>query len=150
MLGKAHFNNTPKNNKMERLKELIGKALISVEKIDNYEIIFTCEDGKQYKMYHRQDCCEDVYIEDIIGDLQDLVGSPILKAEEVSNYKPTTTQEIKLTQEAEEYDGTCTWTFYKFATIKGYVDIRWFGSSNGYYSESVDFILLGADKEGWY
>jgi len=31
---------------MTRLKELIGKTLTKVEKIDNDEIIFTCEDGK--------------------------------------------------------------------------------------------------------
>lgn len=131
---------------MKRLKELLGKTLTKVENNSYEEIIFTCEDGKQYKMYHGQDCCEMVSIDDIVGDLQDLVGSPILKAEEVSNYKPTSKKDIKLTKEANEY-GSCTWTYYKFATIKGYVDIRWYGESNGYYSESVDFILMGTDYE---
>ena len=131
---------------MKRLQELIGKTLTKVENKDNDAIIFTCEDGKQYKMYHGQDCCESVSIEDIVGDLQDLVGSPILKAEEVSNYEPTSKEDIERTKEANDC-GFCTWTYYKFATIKGYVDIRWFGESNGCYSESVDFILLGVDYE---
>jgi hypothetical protein len=127
-----------KTNTMAEIKDLVGKTLTEI-KNNGDELIFIVDDGTQYKMYHGQDCCESVSIEDINGDLEDLIGTPILLAEEVSNYEPTSEEDIKKTKEANDW-GSCTWTFYKLATIKGYVDIRWFGESNGYYSESVDFI----------
>ncbi len=117
---------------MAELKDLIGKTMAFVENKNDEEIIFTTTEGKRYKLYHSQDCCESVMVEDIVGDLQDLVGEPILVAEEVtSNTNPEGV--------TKEYQDSFTWTFYKFATRKGYVDIRWYGESNGYYSERVDF-----------
>jgi len=130
---------------MAEIKDLVGKTLTEI-KNNGDELIFIVDDGTQYKMYHRQDCCENVSIEDINGDLNDLTGTPILLAEEVSNYEPTSEEDIKKTKEVNGW-GSCTWTFYKLGTIKGYVDIRWLGESNGYYSESVDFIQVGIDSE---
>lgn len=110
------------------INELMGKTFTSVEQIDD-SIVFTESDGTQYNMHHEQDCCESVYIESITGDLSDLVGSPItLASERVSS------DEKPMRNDEDSY----TWTFYSFATVKGYVDIRWYGSSNGYYSEAVN------------
>jgi hypothetical protein len=140
------------------LKELKGKTLLYIRVDDELdEILFTCNDGTQYKMYHEQDCCEAVTIDDINGDLNDLIGNPILIAEEVSNddFVKNFEESFKLEEGrnpdyefsyknefGESKPESYTWTFYKLATIKGYVDIRWFGNSNGYYSESVEFVKL--------
>lgn len=112
---------------MSDIRDLIGEILTDVCNTGN-EIIFTSEDGRKWKLYHEQDCCEDVRVEDVVGDLKDLCGSPILMAEESSECG-----------DENKYGDSFTWTFYKFATLKGYVTIRFYGTSNGYYSESVDF-----------
>lgn len=116
---------------MSDIKELIGKTLVSVTNQDNEEIHFIVDDFSKYKLYHSQDCCETVVVEDVAGDLNDLVGSPILVAEERSQDTPP--------EGCENGDESNTWTFYELATNKGSVTIRWHGSSNGYYSESVYF-----------
>lgn len=113
---------------------LKGLTLKRVERLPDESIDFEVDDGRVFSMCHEQDCCESVTIDDICGDLQDLVGSPILQAEEVSNEPPA-----KPKSEEVYCDESETWTFYKLATIKGAVTIRWYGTSNGYYSESVDF-----------
>lgn len=115
---------------MAEFYELVGKTITDIVGAEKYskEILFYCDDGSIYKMYHEQNCCEEVWIEDICGDPKMLIGKKVTKSEAV-------------TQEGEnEYnDGTHTYTFYHICTIGGYLSIRWFGVSNGYYSESVNF-----------
>src|SRR4051812_32647768 len=111
---------------MTTCKNLEGLTFTSVAKNrGNDELIFTCEDGRVFKFYHEQDCCESVSIDDIVGDLSDLEGTPIMLAEE------------RISQESDR--DSITWTFYTFRTIKGTVTVKWYGSSNGCYSEAVDF-----------
>jgi hypothetical protein len=113
--------------------ELKGKVVTKVEGEEgNSHLNFYTNDGYKYSMYHEQDCCESVYVESIVGDLEDLVGEEILVAEESSGDTPADSK-------AKPYE-SYTWTFYKLASRKGYVDIRWLGESNGYYSESVSFV----------
>ena len=116
------------------IADLVGKTLTEIKGEQGDETIrFTCSDGSQYEMYHSQDCCESVSVEDIIGKLDDLIGSPLVMAEEnSSDEKPDDVVQYSI-------DDGDTWTFYKFATVKGYVTIRWYGTSNGYYSTSVNF-----------
>lgn len=120
---------------MSEFKELLGKTLVSVSGAKGGDSIqFETSNGEKYQLYHEQDCCEVVTVDDICGEFQDLVGSPIIQAEENSSTdifegRPVNPDSFK-------------WTFYRVATAKGQVVIRWLGESNGYYSESVDFKKL--------
>jgi hypothetical protein len=112
----------------------LGKTLIAIEGAvkGSEEIYFTFSDGTKYKMFHNQSCCEVVEIEDVCGEVNDLLNEPLLLAEVVTNENETP-------EGYPSMDGrySYTWTFYKLATNKGYMTIRWLGESNGYYGEEV-------------
>ena len=119
---------------LRKFEDLKGKTLTDVYIRENdTELVFVLNNGEKYMLYHSQDCCESVWLEEIIGDLRDLVGQPILLVEVATNSEE---------EPLERADDSYTWTFYKLATNRGYVTLRWFGTSNGYYSESVDFAAI--------
>lgn len=121
-------------------RDILGKTFTKVKYNKQDEAIYFYENDNKtvYALKHCQDCCESVTVEDICGDLSDLENTPILVAEIVTNDKlPAPTK--------EQRDVSELWTFYKLATIKGSVDIRWFGSSNGWYSVEVNF-LKGSEQ----
>lgn len=115
---------------------MVGRTIVRIEGASSGSecITFTADNGDYFNLLHVQDCCESVSVEDICGDVDDLIGAPILMAEEAFD-----------SGEDQDY-GSSTWTFYKLATIKGSVTIRWFGSSNGYYGETATFEKWEADK----
>lgn len=125
-------------SKKPKFEDLKGKVLVNVRNIGDEEFIFTTVNGEVYKQYHDQDCCESVTIEDICGDLKDLIGDPLLIAEEVKHEPDVNPEGVP----SKVYQDSFTWTFYKLGTRKGCVTVRWYGESNGYYSESVDFCRL--------
>jgi len=114
---------------------LIGKTLSKIEVCnDVIDFLTTC--GKHYQMYHERDCCESVHLEDISGiPIQDLIGYPVLIADERTN-----------SGKSDEDPYSFTWTFYELATINGAVTIRWYGTSNGYYSEKVSFLEVESSE----
>lgn len=126
----AHVADSWSNGPPCETSDLLGKTFHTVMQIGERIICFV-NDTDTYVYYHPQCCCEHVYIESVVGELTDLENSPLTMAElNVSEGKPS----------EDIYDDHVTWSFYKFATIKGYVDVRWFGSSNGYYSETADML----------
>jgi len=113
---------------------LEGRTLTQIDLAYDFTMVcFHTTDSQLFIMHHDQDCCEDVWLEDINGDLEDLIGTPVIKAEVLKQENnggiPDSTSNV------DSY----TWTFYKLATKRGEVTLRWFGESNGYYSEEVDF-----------
>lgn len=123
--------------KTAAFKDLLGKTLFAIGRGTNRDgneaLIFLTIDDKMYEMAHSQDCCEHVYLEEIHGDLRDLIGVPLLHVEE------------RTENGGDEYESS-TWTFYELRTIKGSVTLRWLGTSNGYYSEGVDFVEVTHDR----
>lgn len=114
------------------IPELIGNRYNVY--IHGDELHFKSIDGSlSWRFFHAQDCCENVDIDGVEGDLSVLNNSPIIRAYEVSN--------VDLPPRHDS-DNSYTWTFYKFATEKGEVTVRFFGSSNGYYSEEMSFGVL--------
>jgi len=118
----------------ESLSKFIGKVVKEIHLFKGQSgIRFICTDGSSFLIHHYQDCCENVTIEDIVGDLESLTKAPIMVAEERTNRTDPPSS-------SDEYLESYTWTFYEFRTIHGSVTIRWYGSSNGYYSEEVTFV----------
>lgn len=112
---------------------LLGLTLTSIDgKIGDETLTFETAEGRRFHLHYYPDCCASCSLNEVHGDFADLIGSPIVQAEEVCSGQGGG-------EKPSEYADSWTWTFYKLSTVKGSVTLRWLGESNGYYSESVTF-----------
>ena len=123
---------------LAKFSDLVGQTITAI-KVDEYKsaIDFTLSNGEIYSLYHAQECCENVAIEDICGNLDDLINSPILLAEKLPMLmllKSLPKKTIRITGMNVRNGPSINWL-----PFKGYVTIRWYGESNGYYSTSVSW-----------
>lgn len=124
----------------DALQAACGKKIISTSDIRRNvdEVLFTFEDGSRLRIFHQQDCCENVYLDDFEGSEADLVNQLLVSAESPSG------------EFEDSIDGgVVQWTFYNFRTTKGDLSLRWIGSSNGYYSTSMSVEWYPADVDIW-
>jgi hypothetical protein len=89
-------------------------------------------EGVVFAILHQQDCCESVDLIDVAGDLGDLICAPVL----VSEARTSDADPRGENTYGHDYS-SATWTFIELATNKGSVTLRYYGASNGYYSETA-------------
>lgn len=136
--------------KINSLNDLFGRTVECVsgcyKDSDRMEIKFT--DGLKV-VFEPSNSMANVSIDDVNGDPQGMVGHMIKKAEVATN--------IQFSPK-NEWDSNYKWTFYRFATFDGYVDVKWYGTSTGYYSEKViwevvdendNIIASGTEQDGY-
>lgn len=113
---------------------LVGELIKSIDiDMKEHEILIETESGRFFLIYHSQDCCESVTIEKLNHPgILNFVGRVVSGAsiDEVYSGKMT------------EHNESETKTIVSLRCDDDTEIVEWIGTSNGYYSESVDFTEL--------
>jgi hypothetical protein len=123
------------------MRRLVGAKILSIKEKCSEDTILCIEtDRGVMEFVHEQDCCEQVFLEDGLDDLKRMIGQIVLFAEEVFEER----------EPLDENDDSFTWTFYKISTINKDCTLRFYGCSNGYYSEDVYVNFVKSDRKTVY
>lgn len=125
------------------LAALAGKTISSTEWLNGDILVFHFTEGEDWRMYHEQDCCESV-TPCAKEDLSILNGCTITNVRAL----------VSSNSGDSSNDGFTHTTYEIFARTPATpaaphgkwveANITWLGTSNGYYSEAVDFRPISA------
>ena len=109
---------------------LVGEVIVAIDGavVGSGKITIKTKSGRTFVMHHEQDCCEDVSVQVVHGNVQDLIGKGVSRVEEkiIEGYP------------SRESATKTIFAIYSASAWSALV-IEWLGESNGYYSESVSF-----------
>lgn len=117
------------------MKELIGKRIRQISVNDDQSILSFATDDVTVSYVARGGCCSESWFADITG-VDALLGGTVQSADEV-NMDGYNVNDGRTRQEDDEAYG------WKLCTNKGYVDIVFRNSSNGYYGGWME-LFIGA------
>lgn len=128
----AYFDLMPyipgQHRSISEFEQLQGMTITAVVYKEDNESLLIHLNTHVLEMIHHQDCCETVYLADVVGEPEDLIGYPLIEVSES-------------TVDIGNSDISSTASYYNFKTVKASVQLRWVGESNGYYSETVGCYL---------
>lgn len=120
------------------MKELIGKTVTGLRVNEDQSVLaFDHPDGTSTSYRTWGDCCSETWFADITG-VAALLGGNVLDVEFVDL---PVVDDKRTRQESDEFYGV------KLKTDKGYADIVYRNSSNGYYGGDID-LYGGALPDG--
>ena len=103
------------------IPNLIGSVVDDIQQ-NTETLTIKLQDGRTYLFGHEQECCEKVYLADMNGDINDLIGQTIT---------------IAHFSESPDKKSTTAWTFVHLSSPKGSLVIRWNADTDTQYSTDV-------------
>lgn len=113
---------------MVRIEDLKGRVLVGIEDPGDGGLIFAMGGGERFTLLRG-----DLGVQDIVGDLDNLIGHEILLVEEIIHDGGVREFPERLRQSGwSDVDYSwliAKWIFHKLATVRGHVVICWFGGT---------------------
>ena len=121
------------------MKSLLGKTILGLKVSEDASTLHFDTDKGHVTYLTDGDCCSETWFADITG-VSALLGGTVVDVEEVENMTAYNVNDGRGRQEEDQAYG------WKIKTNKGYADIVYRNSINGYYGGSLVGVVINEAK----